>query len=231
MKKIMSMILILMMISTIVPLQKVNAEEINKNLNFIVNNSEKLVYTYSEDNKEYKIEEQFSKDGKSVSSKVYELKNNKYIEIDNFTTSYSDEKVTQKLDNGEVKSFTISENDVNKTKSIYYASGQKSKWVKHSTWKGNNKFTKWSVGAIAIVLSGITGLPATAVVIINLAAHTYSFNAKTVYYTATSYKDTNAPRLRPNFKRVTNIYTNSARTKILKKGVVSYNCSSTCTHN
>jgi hypothetical protein len=30
--------------------------------------------------------------------------------------------------------------------------------------------------------------------------------AKTVYYTTKVYKDMNSPRLRPDFKRVTNIY-------------------------
>src|SRR5699024_8872047 len=43
------------------------------------------------------------------------------------------------------------------------------KWIKDSTKKSSNKILKFTVGAIAILISAITKIPATARVIINIA--------------------------------------------------------------
>jgi len=230
MKKILLLIACVLLFSTLVP-QKANALENEniKNLKFIVQNSKELIYTFTEEGKNYKAVEKFSDDGKKVNTKIYKTNSKELKLVDKFTTTLNNETVTQTNKNGQQSDFKlISESPTNQQLSF---AKYKSDWNYHKSWKGNNKFTKWSVGAIAIVLAGITKMPASAVVIINLAGYTYGMNAKTVYYSAKDYKDGNAPRLRPNFKQVTNIYANSARTKVIKKGVVSYNCTSTCTHN
>lgn len=94
-------------------------------------------------------------------------------------------------------------------------------WSYHDTVFGDNTPTKWTVGAIAISVAGITKLPASATIITNIANMTYQLNSDTVYYQKMIFKK--GSKLRPDYKYVTTFYSDSARTDVIESNVVSYN--------
>ncbi|ELK47885.1 UNVERIFIED_CONTAM: hypothetical protein N8J90_18915 [Halobacillus marinus] len=98
--------------------------------------------------------------------------------------------------------------------------GGGSDWTYHTTYNGDNRPTKWTVGAISISLAGVTKIPATATVITNIANMTYQLYSDTIYYTQSVFKK--GSKLRPDYKYVTTFYADSAHTKVIESNVVSY---------
>lgn len=105
---------------------------------------------------------------------------------------------------------------------IIQEAGKKRHWVKYGkSYNGDNTASKLAVGSIAITISSISKVPASAVWVTNIANLFYQVKKKKVYYHAQTYKDTNSPRMRPAYKVNYKFYSNKAHTKkIGSKSVV-----------
>ncbi|QKG85760.1 hypothetical protein GXN76_15725 [Kroppenstedtia pulmonis] len=134
-----------------------------------------------------------------------------------------DTLITELKSDGNTEKVTITSGSTNKTEVIAITKAKKKKkWKYHSTSYGKKKFKKYTVAAIAIIVSSITKIPASAKIIVGISSYIFSENIKTVYYKKIIYKKTGRSKLNPCFKTKTNLYKDSKRKKAIKKGIISY---------
>ncbi|MDR6225463.1 hypothetical protein [Desmospora profundinema] len=197
---------------------------------FITQTEEKLEYTYTKDNKQYKNVEFFNEDGTEVTSHIYEKNQsaNGYEKKDHLVISLNTEEskvttVSKMTNESTVLDLGEDVTEVKEDGLIDIAA-----WKYKSTSYGSNKPQKWTVAYIGIVISYITKLPVTARLVTSLAAAAYGFKTDTIYYKTVTYLKTGRPKLNPCMKRVSNLYANKKRTKVIKTGVVSYTGRSRC---
>lgn len=220
----------------------VQDEGVEGDLIFEQNDENGIIYTYSENGKDYRVVETFENNQTAASSEIYEYNEQvgDYVIIDKIFTSSNEDQtiVTQTSEfSGEVSTVDvqneIESNDGQFDLDTVGTMARASAWYYNTTYNGSTSFatTRWTVSAVAILIASVTKLPGTAKAVTSIAAMTINMNAKTIYYTRHAYRDNNASKNRPNVKYITHIYKNSAKTIPIKTNVVSYACSSYCTKN
>ncbi len=211
-------------------------EGINEDVVFEEMNSNQYVYTYSNEGEDYKNIEVFVSETE-VHSEIYMLnkETQEYELVDSIITVVEKDTVKQTSEQtNEYSEVPIEAMSVNLKDSMHFEENlyqiAASSWKYNKTYTGSNnlKLQRFTVGAIAIIVASITKLPQTARTVTQVANLYFQINASKAYYKTVVYKDSNAPRNRPNFKHVTTFYKNSARTQVLKSNVVRLACSSTC---
>lgn len=179
---------------------------------------QRIEYTYTEGNEEFKVVEIFNDDSDELVSTIYK----KNQETGDFEVADKIESEILSNDDILIESATTGRVEVMEidSDSDYFELQATTTWKYHGTTYGSNKPTKWTVGIIALAIASITKLPASAKFVTNAANLTFQIGKDVIYYKRLSYKS--GPRLRPDFKFVTTLYSDKARTKVIKSGIVSY---------
>lgn len=204
------------------------------NFEFITQTEKNLEYSYRENGEIFKVREDFNSDYTSVNSTIYKLdeNTNEYIIFDELITSINLEEnivilkstlndATEtiiNIDEINVDGSNHDEININDDSPMLYANYD---WVYKNTEYGSNKFNRLTIAGIAIVVSAITKLPATAKVVTNLANTYYQIGVGALYYIKHTYNDKNSNKLRPTIKTVTHFYSDPDRKRLVKSHVTN----------
>jgi|GEM_PF-3734335 len=204
--KILSMLLALMMV--VLPINVVFADYANvstSTLNEMVGqetsvlfkslSDSEIVYTYEKDGKTYKNIDKIILPN-TVSTTVYLVNNNEEVYINSFVSIVSGTNIEKIFDNGVVEHDTL------------MTSNSGHSWVYKSSYDGDTSFRNTAITVIAMVIAGKIG--GDYGLYLGIAAYLFDKNFDTVYYHVDVYKDTNSPKLRPIFKKVSYFYEDSS---------------------
>lgn len=249
MKKIKLMKMIVLTLATILtfntvePLCNVYAESNDqgrKNLLVVSDDIENFIYTYTENDIEYMVKEKSTEDYKHIESKIY-VKNESddYKLTETRTFDMNDGYITNQITNVntrkvEIKKDNISEliisEDSKPALTNAKSSGSTTGWKYSQTLKTSTKIKKYTLLAVtSIITSAVTysflgPVGTTAANTINTIAQAIiSDNIPNVWIKHVYYlKFLSGTSLAVGEKKITTVYSNSARTKRIKSPVTTY---------
>lgn len=177
---------------------------------FLETSEDKLVYTFKENNKEFKYIEYISQDRDEIYSEKYEKIGDKFILFDELYTKIKLNSIhikSQMTDYKETINIDVNHLEQEEKSVGMLRSNKEPDWVFHS---GPNYYTRYMSGnlTIAIIAGMISAVvPYVTVKLVTAAAAVYfAARSDTFYVELYTYKDANRPKLMPSFKSIAKFY-------------------------
>lgn len=225
-----SLILGITLTSNTVP---AHAETINEKTNFkiLINESEKVIYTYEENGKSYRVEENIDSKNSKVDSIIYEINKNELIPISTIKTSLDNNNLIVKTTKKNKTTMEIvdlnSEIQINNNMDTMIsprlhepgAGSGSTNWQYWGTIKSSTAIVKYTIGAVKVAIQAIvaskstTPVQAAAVAACGyIAGVIIESRIPTVYYTKEFYNSYYVgSNLLSGEKVISTFYSDSAR--------------------
>ncbi|MDR6227642.1 hypothetical protein [Desmospora profundinema] len=224
---------------------QINVNEGLSDINFITQSESKLEYTYKKSDGKYKNVEYISEDQTRATSHIFKKDANtgEFNQVDSLTINVNYEGETKVItitseQTGQVDTLTIDVDYDGETTitgeeealEVGTSIGTLAKkgWKHRGTRHGSTKIHKYTVYAIAVIVSSITKIPASAKIVVGIASAILADNLSRIYFTIKTYEQTGRSKLNPCFKYVSSLYKDSKRQKAIRKNIVSYSGRSQC---